>query len=85
MADPKPLCRYRYMDSPLGRLLLAGASLAACAPSSVTLTRVQLGGARPALGAYYLVWPESNHANPALRVFRDWIATQTEDEDGLPR
>ena len=26
MADPKPLCRYRYMDSPLGRLLLAGAS-----------------------------------------------------------
>ncbi len=43
------------------------------------------GGASPALGAYYLVWPESNQTNPALRVFRDWIATQTEGEDGLPR
>lgn len=43
------------------------------------------GGPTRALGAYYLVWPDSNGQNPALRVFRDWIATQSEGEDGLPR
>ncbi|WP_424434919.1 LysR substrate-binding domain-containing protein [Planktotalea sp.] len=43
------------------------------------------GGPTRALGAYYLVWPETNTQNPALSVFRDWIATQTEGEDGLPR
>lgn len=43
------------------------------------------GGATRSLGAYYLVWPENNAQSPALRLFRDWIATQSEDEDGLPR
>ncbi|MEN8893110.1 LysR substrate-binding domain-containing protein [Planktotalea arctica] len=43
------------------------------------------GGPTRALGAYYLVWPDSNAASPALRLFRDWIATQSEGEDGLPR
>lgn len=43
------------------------------------------GGATSSLGAYYLVWPSTNAQNPALRLFRDWIAGQTDGEDGLPR
>ena len=43
------------------------------------------GGPTRSLGAYYLVWPDSNAQNPALRLFRDWIASQSEGEDGLPR
>lgn len=43
------------------------------------------GGASRAEGAYHLVWPDTNQASPALRIFRDWIATQTDGEDGLPR
>ena len=36
-------------------------------------------------GAYYLLWPETRAASPALTAFRDWLATQTDDEDLLPR
>ena len=36
-------------------------------------------------GAYYLVWPKSNVHSAALILFRDWLATQSQDEDGLPR
>lgn len=43
------------------------------------------GSPTRSLGAYYLVWPTSKSFDPALNVFRDWIATQTEDEDSLPR
>ncbi|WP_293449885.1 LysR substrate-binding domain-containing protein [Planktotalea sp.] len=43
------------------------------------------GGATRSLGAYYLVWPNRDVSSPALALFRDWLATQTEDEDGLPR
>ncbi len=43
------------------------------------------GGPIRSIGAYYLVWPNSNAKNPTLGVFRDWIATQTQEEDGLPR
>lgn len=42
-------------------------------------------GPTNSLGAYYLVWPKTAAPNPAFRLFRDWIATQTQDEDGLPR
>ncbi len=42
-------------------------------------------GPTRSLGAYYLVWPNNQSINPALRVFRDWIATQSQDEDSLPR
>ncbi|SPF81271.1 LysR substrate-binding domain-containing protein [Pseudoprimorskyibacter insulae] len=37
------------------------------------------------LGAYHLVWPQSRAPSPALLSFRDWMATQAEDEDPLPR
>ncbi len=38
------------------------------------------------LGAYHLVWPATRPESPALRHFRDWLATQAEDEDDpLPR
>ena len=43
------------------------------------------GGPTRSLDAYFLVWSDSNASSPALRLFRDWIATQTEGEDGLPR
>ncbi|MEX0284900.1 MAG: LysR substrate-binding domain-containing protein [Paracoccaceae bacterium] len=36
-------------------------------------------------GAYYLVWPTSKAQDPALQKFRDWLATQAEPEDLLPR
>lgn len=36
-------------------------------------------------GAYYLVWPDHKAQNPALRKFRDWLSTHSEDEDPLPR
>lgn len=36
-------------------------------------------------GAYYLVWPMSRTHDPAMTRFRDWLATQSEDEDPLPR
>lgn len=42
-------------------------------------------GPTRSIGAYYLVWPDKNANTPPLRVFRDWIATQAQIEDGLPR
>ncbi len=36
-------------------------------------------------GAYYLVWPSARSADPVLRLFRDWLATQAQPEDPLPR
>lgn len=36
-------------------------------------------------GAYWLVWPEAKSDDPALRLFRDWLGVQAEDEDPLPR
>lgn len=36
-------------------------------------------------GAYYLVWPEAKSRSPALVKFRDWLATQAQSEDLLPR
>lgn len=35
--------------------------------------------------AYYLVWPQIKAGEKPLQTFRDWLATQTEDEDLLPR
>ena len=42
-------------------------------------------GPTRSLGAYYLVWPNKENKDPALILFRDWLATQSQDEDGLPR
>ncbi|KAE9631840.1 LysR family transcriptional regulator [Parasedimentitalea maritima] len=36
-------------------------------------------------GAYYLVWPETKSRHTALHKFRDWLATQSQPEDPLPR
>ncbi|MFT5344231.1 MAG: LysR family glycine cleavage system transcriptional activator, partial [Paracoccaceae bacterium] len=38
-----------------------------------------------AQGAYYLVWPRNKSRDPALTMFRDWLATQAQPEDSLPR
>lgn len=40
---------------------------------------------RLSLGAYDLVWPKDRPMPPALGLFRDWMASQAEGEDGLPR
>lgn len=36
-------------------------------------------------GAYYLIWPDNKSENPALTRFRNWLASQAEPEDLLPR
>ena len=43
------------------------------------------GGPVEMRGAYYLTWPRSRATTPALQRFRDWLASQAEDEDPLPR
>jgi len=43
------------------------------------------GGPVESAGAYHLVWPKTRPASPALIAFRDWMATQAEDGDSLPR
>jgi LysR family transcriptional regulator, glycine cleavage system transcriptional activator len=43
------------------------------------------GPAIEAQGSYYLVWPRNKSRNPSLRMFRDWLATQAQPEDILPR
>jgi DNA-binding transcriptional LysR family regulator len=43
------------------------------------------GGPTPMPGAYYLVWPKEKSRDPALMSFRDWLGTQTDEEDSLPR
>jgi DNA-binding transcriptional LysR family regulator len=43
------------------------------------------GAATRTLGSYHLVWPKEKARKQALRLFRDWLATQAETEDGLPR
>ncbi|MFB9150501.1 LysR substrate-binding domain-containing protein [Roseovarius ramblicola] len=43
------------------------------------------GGPVTMRGAYYLVWPERRAQDAALSAFRDWLAGQADDEDGLPR
>lgn len=35
--------------------------------------------------AYYLVWPQKRQESHSLRLFRDWLATQAQPEDTLPR
>jgi len=36
-------------------------------------------------GAYYLVWPETKSRDATLFKFRQWLATQSQPEDPLPR
>jgi LysR family transcriptional regulator, glycine cleavage system transcriptional activator len=43
------------------------------------------GGSTRTRGNYYLVWPRSKAQDSALTLFRDWLHTQTGDEDSLPR
>lgn len=43
------------------------------------------GGPLRSLGAYYLVWPIQKDRDPSLRLFREWLESQAEDEDTLPR
>ena len=43
------------------------------------------GAAAEAKGAYWLVWPRERAHDPALGAFRDWLATQAQPEDPLPR
>jgi DNA-binding transcriptional LysR family regulator len=43
------------------------------------------GEATRSLGSYYLVWPKEKTRKQALRLFRNWLSTQVETEDGLPR
>ncbi len=43
------------------------------------------GAPTESAGAYWLVWPETKADDPTLRVFRDWLSVQAEDEDPLPR
>lgn len=43
------------------------------------------GGQTQTPGAYYLVWPVRKARDSALLKFREWLATQVEDEDPLPR
>ncbi len=38
-----------------------------------------------ARGAYYLVWPQARSEDESLRLFRHWLASQAQTEDGLPR
>ena len=59
-------------------------------PEFIAHTEIASGRLVPAFAhyttsqnAYYLVWPKQNSEDPALRLFRDWITTQTEDY--LPR
>jgi DNA-binding transcriptional LysR family regulator len=44
-----------------------------------------LDGSREAKGSYYLVWPQARTRDPTLKRFRDWLATQAQPEDPLPR
>jgi len=43
------------------------------------------GGPTPLPGAYYLVWPHARAGHGALVTFRDWLATQTDEDERLPR
>ena len=43
------------------------------------------GGPVEANGAYYLVWPHSKARHTPLGLFRDWLMTQAQPEDPLPR
>ncbi|MEQ9260041.1 MAG: LysR family transcriptional regulator [Roseovarius sp.] len=43
------------------------------------------GGPTPSPGAYHLVWPVEKSRDLALAKFRDWLATQAEEDDLLPR
>jgi DNA-binding transcriptional LysR family regulator len=43
------------------------------------------GHTTPLSGAYYLIWPKSKSNDIALRKFKDWLRTQVEPEDMLPR
>jgi len=43
------------------------------------------GGPVTMRGGYFLVWPVRRAHAPALAAFRDWLAGQADDEDGLPR
>lgn len=36
-------------------------------------------------GAYYLVWPDTKSRHAALIKFLDWLSTQSQPEDPLPR
>ncbi|MDX1780191.1 MAG: LysR family transcriptional regulator [Thalassovita sp.] len=46
---------------------------------------VAYGGPTRPLGAYYLVWPTEKSSDRSLKTFRDWLVSQAEEEDPLPR
>lgn len=52
--------------------------------ASGTLVTLTNEPARP-MGHYHLVWPSARPPSDSLIKFRDWISTQSEDEDILPR
>lgn len=41
------------------------------------------GDATPGDGSYYLVWPRTGERYPPLVAFRDWLAEQAADPEGL--
>ena len=43
------------------------------------------GGPSPSRGAYHLIWPEERHKAPALTAFRNWLMTEVNEDDLLPR
>lgn len=43
------------------------------------------GPATEMQGAYYLVWPQTRSRHAPLGLFRDWLTTQAQPEDPLPR
>jgi DNA-binding transcriptional LysR family regulator len=43
------------------------------------------GGPTRTRGSYFLVWPRSKSQDNALGLFREWLLTQTDEDDILPR
>ncbi|MBU2982360.1 transcriptional regulator GcvA [Lentibacter algarum] len=39
----------------------------------------------PSRGAYHLIWPEDRHKAPALTAFRNWLMTEINEDEMLPR
>lgn len=88
--NPKPIAKYDQFTTII-QAALHGIG-AALLPSYLAQEYIATGqlstlgsGKMKTQEAYYFIWPKHRPTSRALRVFKEWIATQSDDGDTLPR
>lgn len=87
---PKPIAKYDQFTTIIQAALHGiGAALLPAYLAQEYIATGQLvvlgSGKMSTQEAYYFIWPKHRPTSRAMRVFKEWIATQADDGDALPR